>query len=298
MEFSGLGCKLSQQMDIRRVFLNCLISFLLTASTVLAQGSDTAQPPTEKQPEGLLTASSFREFLRDERDLWTSLLKRETYSSHTIKKYGIPFTLLSAALISTDNKTAEFLPNTEDQKKWSARVSKSGATSTLLAASGGTYLIGKITGNRHVQETGLLALHALGHSQVVPGVVKQLTNRLRPIGLNGSAGFWNGGDSFPSGHASTTFAVATVFAYEYRERPLVPIVAYTVASSVAASRVAAQRHWLSDIVVGGSMGFLVGRYVYKRHHDPSLPGSIVPPRKRFVPNVTVSGATAALNWQF
>ena len=281
------------------MFLNCLVVFTLTASTVLAQGPDTVQSPTEnQQTERLPTKPLFREFLRDERDLWTSLLKRETYSSHTIKKYGIPFTLLSAALISTDNKTAEFLPNTEDQKKWSGRVSKVGAASMLAAGTGGTYLIGKITGNKHLQETGLLALHAIGHSQVVTAAVKQLTNRRRPIVLDGSAGFWNGGDSFPSGHSSTTFAVATVFAYEYRERPWVPIVAYTVASSVAASRVAAQRHWLSDIVVGGSVGFLVGRYTYKRHHDPTLPGSIVPPRNRLVPNVSVGATTAALKWQF
>ena len=281
------------------MFLNCLVMFLLTASTVLAQGSETVQPPTEnQQTEQQWTTPSFREFLRDERDLWTSLLKSETYSSHTIKKYGIPFTLLSAALIATDNKTAESLPNTADQKKWSGRVSQGGAAYTLAAVSGGTYLFGKITDNRHVQETGLLALHALAHSQVVTAAVKQLTNRRRPIVLDGSAGFWNGGDAFPSGHASTTFAVATVFAYEYRERPVVPIVAYAVASSVAASRVAAQRHWLSDIVVGGSVGFLLGRYVYKRHHDPTLPGSIVPPRKRLVPKVSVGGATAALRWQF
>ena len=158
-------------------------------------------------------------------------------------------------------------------------------------------MLGKITGNKHARETGLLALHAFGHSQIVTAAVKQLTNRRRPVALDGSAGFWNGGDSFPSDHASTTFAVATVFAYEYRHHPWVPVVAYTVASSVAVSRVVAQRHWLSDIAVGGSAGFLVGRYVYKRHHDPTLPGSVVA-RNRLVPEVSLDHATAAFTWQF
>jgi len=239
-----------------------------------------------------------KEFLQDERDLWTSLVKRDTYSSHAVKKYGIPFTLVSAALIATDSRTAESLPNTEHQKKWSGRISQGGAAYTLVAASGGTYLLGKITRNRHAQETGLLALHAIGHTQIVTAAVKQLTNRKRPVVLDGSAGFWSGGDSFPSGHSSTTFAVATVFAYEYRHRPLVPIAAYTVAGAVAASRVAAQRHWVSDIAVGGSVGFLVGRYVYKRHHDPTLPGSTVPPRNRLLPQVSAGAGTVALNWLF
>ena len=247
---------------------------LLTASTMWAQEAKTPQSTENRRPP------TFKEFLRDERDLWTSPLKKGTYSSHTIKKYGIPFALVSAALIASDSKTAEFLPSTENQKKWGGRISKAGASSSLLVASSGTYLLGKVTGNKHAQETGLLALHAIGHSQIVTAAIKQLTNRRRPIVLDGSAGFWNGGNSFPSGHTSTTFAVATVFAYEYRHRPLVPIIAYAAASAVAVSRVAAQRHWASDIVVGGSMGFLVGRYVYKRHHAATLPGSIVPSRNR------------------
>jgi membrane-associated phospholipid phosphatase len=91
----------------------------------------------------------------------------------------------------------------------------------------------------------------------------------------GKAGFWHGGDSFPSGHAATSFAVASVFSYEYREHLAVPIVAYSLASAVSASRLSAQRHWISDITVGASMGFLIGRYIYKRHHNPDLPGSKV-----------------------
>jgi membrane-associated phospholipid phosphatase len=280
-------------MNNQGVFFKGLTIALLTVSTAFAQGAGNSQtqPPPTKPPY-------FKEFLRDERDLWTSVVKKDTYTSHGAKKYGIPFALVSGALIATDSQTIEFLPNTEDQKMWSGRVSQIGAAYTLAAVSGGTYVIGKFTGNKHAQETGLLALHAFGHSQIVTAAVKQLTNRRRPVVVDGRAGFWKGGDSFPSGHSSTTFAVATVFAYEYKHRPIVPIVSYTVASAVAVSRVGAQRHWISDIVVGGSTGFLIGRYVYKRHHDPTLPGGTVPPRNRLVPEVTLGGNTLALNWEF
>jgi membrane-associated phospholipid phosphatase len=280
------------------VFFKYLIIALLTASAALAQGVETTPSPTGNTQSEPTTPPYLKEFLRDQRDLWGSFVKKDTYVSHTMMKYGIPFALLSGALIATDSRTAEFLPNSEDQKRWSGRVSHGGAAYTLGAVSGGTFLIGKITGNKHAQETGLLALHAIGHSQIVTAAVKQLTNRRRPVVLDGTAGFWNGGNSFPSGHASTTFAVATVFAYEYRHRPIVPIVSYTVASAVAASRVGAQRHWLSDIVVGGSMGFLLGRYVYKRHHDSTLPGSAVPPKNRLVPKVSFNATRLGLNWQF
>jgi membrane-associated phospholipid phosphatase len=173
-----------------------------------------------------------------------------------------------------------------------------GASYTLVGVSGGTYLLGKITGNTHVKETGWLALHAIAHSQIFTFAIKQLTNRERPLTHEGTSGFWNGGNSFPSGHAGSTFAVATVFAYEYRQHLAVPIVAYTIASAVAVSRIGAQRHWLSDIVVGGSSGFLIGRFVYRRHHDPSLPGSPVSATNRLVPQVALSATSVSLAWPF
>jgi hypothetical protein len=46
------------------------------------------------------------------------------------------------------------------------------------------------------------------------------------------------------------------------------------------------------------VGFLIGRYVYKRHHDPTLPGGTVTPKNPFVPEVSVNSTTLALNWEF
>src|SRR5678816_1807145 len=93
---------------------NCLIIALLSASTVLAQEIETAQSsPGNQQTQAPQTPPPYlKEFLRDERDLWSSLVKKDTYTSHGKKKYGIPFVLLSGTLIATDSRTIEFLPNT------------------------------------------------------------------------------------------------------------------------------------------------------------------------------------------
>jgi membrane-associated phospholipid phosphatase len=225
-------------------------------------------------------------------------LRKGSYSSHTVKKYIIPFAILSGALIATDTKTADLLPNTLDQTRWSGRVSQAGASYSLAGLSAGTFLLGKAAGNRHAQESGWLALHAIAHTQIVVFALKQMTNRERPLTHEGGGGFWAGGDSFPSGHAATSFAVATVFAYEYRNHIAVPITAYTLASAVAASRLSAQRHWISDIVVGGTTGFLIGRFVYKRHHDPALPGSPVNRTDRLVPQISFGTRGVSLAWHF
>lgn len=233
-----------------------------------------------------------RDFVRDEWKIWSSPFKRSSYDSKAVRKYVVPFGLITAALIATDHKTREILPNTDDQTRWSGRVSQLGAAYTVLGFSGGTYLLGKATGNRHLAETGWLAIEAVAHAQVVVFGIKQVTNRRRPAD-GGEGGFWNGGNAFISGHAATSFAVASVFSYEYSHHIAVPIVAYSVATAISASRVSAQRHFLSDIFAGATTGFMLGRFVYKRHHDSSLPGS---PVAGVMPSVGFTKGGVALRW--
>ena len=43
------------------------------------------------------------------------------------------------------------------------------------------------------------------------------------------------------------------------------ITAYSLAGIVSLSRIAAQKHFASDIAAGGAMGWFIGRYVYDTH---------------------------------
>jgi membrane-associated phospholipid phosphatase len=65
--------------------------------------------------------------------------------------------------------------------------------------------------------------------------------------------------SFPSGHSAVTFASATVLSAHFGWKVGVP--AYGVASYVAASRLQAKRHFLSDVAFGAAVGIAVGRTV-------------------------------------
>jgi len=263
------------------------------------QKPDSDSPTNQSQSATPKKESLIGRFTRDEYRLWTSPFRASNYDSHTMKKYGLPFLLISGALIATDHKTADLLPNTEDQTKWSGRVSQLGAAYSLAGFSGAIYLIGKATKDDHKKEAGFLSLEALGHAQLLALGLKAITQRERPLDENPSGtGFWKGGDAFPSGHATSSFAVATVFAYEYRNHIAVPITAYSLASLISVSRLSARRHWASDIFVGGSLGFLVGRYVYKHHHDPNLPGSPGYRTSRLVPDFTFGDRRASLYWTF
>lgn len=72
--------------------------------------------------------------------------------------------------------------------------------------------------------------------------------------------------SFPSGHTTVAFAAATVFAMEYREYRVVPIIAYSAATAIGLSRIVQNQHWISDVLAGAALGFLCGRQVVNNYH--------------------------------
>ena len=73
---------------------------------------------------------------------------------------------------------------------------------------------------------------------------------------------------FPSGHASASFATAAVLQEHYGWKIGVPAMA--AAAYTAASRVAADEHWLSDVIFGASLGLVCGRTVTVRFRQQKV----------------------------
>jgi membrane-associated phospholipid phosphatase len=133
------------------------------------------------------------------------------------------------------------------------------------------YLVGRAKNDDRAKETGLLAAEAVIDSTIVVLALKTASQRQRPPDDNASGEFFDGGSSFPSGHATNAWTVATIIDQEYgRHRPLVRIGAYGLAAAVSISRYTGERHFLSDVLVGSALGYGIGRYVYHQHHNPAL----------------------------
>ena len=84
-------------------------------------------------------------------------------------------------------------------------------------------------------------------------VFKSAVGRERPNGQDEK--------SFPSGHASNAFALATVVERHYGWKAGVP--AYALASLVGVSRLQRNKHYLSDVLGGATLGYIVGRTVVR-----------------------------------
>jgi membrane-associated phospholipid phosphatase len=149
-----------------------------------------------------------------------------------------------------------------------------GDSKVLFPAMAGGYLVGAVTGSRRLTAASLLGLQSLSIAAGMTEGIKLLAGRTRP---NMTEDQWDfqgpGGDqkSFVSGHATHAFAVATVFALEYRDSYVVPPLAYSLASLAAYSRVNDNKHWVSDVVLGAGVGFLIG--VLTHRLSPFRPGN-------------------------
>lgn len=90
-------------------------------------------------------------------------------------------------------------------------------------------------------------------------VLKNVTHKIRPDGSS-----YN---SFPSGHTAQAFAAATFLTEEYGRRyRWMPYVAYGTATSVGTLRMANNRHYISDVLMGAGMGILSVKISYWTHH--------------------------------
>src|SRR5512132_536150 len=128
-------------------------------------------------------------------------------------------------------------------------------TISLLLLGSGLYLK-----RQSLTRLGRDSLLAHGVVALVVNGLKHVIGRPRPrLTHSGGWQWWpsldSGLDSFPSGHTSASLAVVTVLA---RALPRWRGTLFAVAAWVAASRVWRGSHFLSDVVAGMVMGFVVG----------------------------------------
>lgn len=152
---------------------------------------------------------------------------------------------------------------------------------------------GNVGGGLYAQTGGALALYAIGRWTDAPALAalgsdlvraqmltqgtvqaaKFVSRRQRP---DSSDQF-----SLPSGHTAGTFATATVLHRRYGWKAGVP--AYAAGVYVAASRMAVNKHHLSDVLMGAAFGIAAGRTV-----------TVKAANQRFVVGVLPTGGGAAV----
>jgi membrane-associated phospholipid phosphatase len=112
-------------------------------------------------------------------------------------------------------------------------------------------------------------------------IFKYATGRERPDATTSPNAWRQGGNSFPSVHASAAFAIGTVFAESGNDeyRWIRRIIGYGAAGATAYVRVRENVHWLSDAVAGSALGIATASFVLNRQDSRSHPSVEIQPIK-------------------
>jgi membrane-associated phospholipid phosphatase len=234
-----------------------------TNSATQGSNSDAVAPGDY---DNSLVMPLLKHIIKDQEVIWTSPPRICLDDSIWL----VPLGGLTAGLIATDRDTSLHMSsNVLTQNQW-VNLSNYGVAA-LAGGTGALYLWGHFTHNDHEREAGLLAGEAAVDSFAVATAVGYATGRDRPLQDNHNGDFWSGGNSFPSDHSAVAWSIATVLSHEY-PGPLPTLLAYGAATAISVARVQGKQHFTSDVVVGDAIGWLIGEYVYRAHHDPTLGG--------------------------
>jgi len=228
-------------------------------SSELCAGATSGDPQSthSRSADGALK-KTFRRFGKDQAEIYSAPFHRSNL------KWDALFLAGTGVLIATDRHASRALPS--NHVDLNRNISSVGLYGTS-AATAVLWFSGLATHNEHRRETGALSAEAFVNAMPVYVGLQLITGRERPIAGSGSGRFWRNNalnSSFPSGHALFTWSMASVIAHEY-PRAWVKWLAYGTATAVSVTRFSGREHFLSDVMVGSVIGYLIGRHVFQAH---------------------------------
>jgi membrane-associated phospholipid phosphatase len=250
------------------MFLRGIVLFLATVLPAALQAQTQS-----KQDECLLTQPGVcaRHVLGDEIGILTSPLHVRAKDLLWIAPFGIA----TGVALHYDADALSELGYHPSQQDTFDTISNVGAVYVPIAAIVGGYAAGAWRKDDYLQQTAVLSAEAILDAQIINLPLKYAINRQTPDQGDGTGRFWPhgpstwpDGQSMPSGHSLTAWSMAHVVSARYPGWR-VRLVAYGLATTVSASRVMARQHFPSDVVVGSTLGYLIGGYVVRKRGEPS-----------------------------
>jgi hypothetical protein len=284
------------------VLVCCAASCVHPAAGVAAPGAADSLGPNADSVAALWPARRlpsvskvFRDYGRDQARIWTRPLHLHGSDLLPVAACGVTL----AWLLRLDKPLEDDLVGDTTLEKASLQISKAGSGVVGAGLAAAFYLEGLLADDGHARDCGLVMGRALLDSWTVVLVMKTAANRTRPLDGPGRGKFWNGGSSFPSGHAITAWTAATVVAREYAAHTWVPPVCYAGAAAVAVAGVTSQQHFPSDAFVGSVLGCWIGDFAFRSSRSGTAVGATGwRPALEFGETVAGCGPGPRISWRF
>jgi membrane-associated phospholipid phosphatase len=218
-----------------------------------------------------------RDIGQDQLGIWTSPLRMHPHDLVWVA----PLLTATAISLAYDSKAQHALGVDQTRARVSNDISNLGSFYAVPAYGVGLYFLGLARKNAKLEQTGRLATEAALDAGIVDVPIKIAVNRERPNVDNAEGESWPDGthnftwdNSFPSGHATASWALAHVIAHQYPGL-WTSLGAYGFATAVSIGRVTGEDHFPSDVLVGGALGYLVSGYVLHHRAAPSRDFSLL-----------------------
>ncbi len=140
----------------------------------------------------------------------------------------------------------------------------------------GVFAISLLTDDARFQDAAFTSLQSLIYSGAISYGIKSTVGRFRPYEQNGSHRFapFSGNSSFPSGHTTAAFAIMTPWVLYYPHPVTYGLFALSTGTAIA--RVVREKHWATDVLAGGTLGFFTAYYLTRRHQNENKRFTITP----------------------
>ena len=192
------------------------------------------------------------------------------------KKFSLYMAGIGSILLLDDEIYDGIQRNRTEATSDVARVVEEFGSFPSFGIMGAFYVGGAMLDNYKAKTVAMDAFAAsLVSAGVITSTLKVIVGRSRPDEGDGTYRFqpFGGHNSFPSGHTTQAFSLASVIAGHYDEW-WVDALSYGIAGGVGLARIEQEAHFPSDVVAGAIIGTVVGktivRYNRKVHKDVIL----------------------------
>lgn len=250
-----------------------LLAALASAAPLAARDWSSADLQTTalgrtpvRRPDSFLSREYGRQLVDDARDTLTAPLRWDRQDLLLVGGLG---TLVAGSAFFDEQIRQESQENrTASLDRATKQIQNFGSVYSLVVL-GGFEAYGHFGHDENAHATAMDGVAAsIIASGVITPVLKYAVGRARPNRATHTFQFkpFGGGESFPSGHTTQAFAVASVIAEHYPNWPT-RLVAYGLAGMVGYSRIEQNAHFASDVVAGAIIGTTVGLHITKRHDE-------------------------------
>ncbi len=232
-----------------------------------SQEAAAATSTSQDSADSLRLSQTPSRLLRDE---W-HILTAPVHIQRRDLRWLLPLAGASAAALATDTYTMRHVVSTSPSFNSSNDTTSTVLRDMFIGAPIALFGSGELGHNQHQRDAGLLAGQAMINAYATDVAIKFIFLRERPQLTNARGHFFTGDaasdPSFVSGHAIVAWSSAAALAGEY-SKPWQQVGLYTMATGVSLTRVLAQQHFPTDVLLGSVAGWLIGHYVVRAHRPP------------------------------